>query len=110
MTWFKRHLNWTLFLTILVTAILTTIINDYFYFPFRLLIIPVLIFGIVVAIWYLRQKNRNLWWYFGTFLICAAGAGQSYNTSGLVGIFTVFISIPSLVILCLKNKRETKVT
>lgn len=111
MKWFKKHLNITLVLTILATVMLTGAI-DTLHFLLRLLVIPVIILGIVVATWYLRQKNRSLGWYFGALLVCMAGAGMSRGDNGLVDISLVIITLPSIFILFLSNKnansKETK--
>ena len=103
MSWLNRHLNLSLLITILMTAILTGFIDE-LYYPWRLLIIPVFLFIIVTAIWYLKRKGRSLWWYFGILLICASGAGISQQTNGLIEIVTVFI-FPYLFMLSLDNKK-----
>lgn len=74
--WLSRHLNWTFFLYALLLPISIYAFVD---FLGALQILPVLIllwivslyWQIMVAVWYLRNKNRSLWnllWFLASYI------------------------------------------
>ena len=109
MNWFQRHLNWTLVIVILVGGMLAGY-TDLLFFPWRLLIIPITLFGVITVIWYLRRKNRGVGWWLLIMLLGAAGASQSRSSAGiaLTETFIVVVFLPGLIGLCLKNKLKNK--
>ena len=101
MNWFKRHLNWTLFLSLMSAPIVhiiiimiwlaledSGIIGNHIGYD-NLAIYPTipfhLFFLLLVPIWFLRQKGRSLW-------------NLLYLLLGLV--------IGYVVIFCLENRRR----
>ena len=90
MSWFKRHLNWTLLLGVLLIEIPATlaILAVWGNFP---QVISVLITAVLLewalVIWYLRQKRRS----------------YAYLLLSLLKIY--YVPVGFIILLCLKNKR-----
>ena len=78
MSWFKRHLNWTVVLayvgpSLIVLAITLILVFKYpetaiegFLTVSNLLLAAVFL---LVGAWVLRQKNRSLWWLLILFIL-----------------------------------------
>jgi len=67
MNWFERHLNWTLILAVFGAALPASIL---IWLIDSMLVdwMAVTIIALPVAIWFLRRKNRSLWWLWLWFL------------------------------------------
>ncbi len=74
MNWFKRHLNWSLFLSSVVAIILVYTgasimgAGESNWPIFVSLLVISVTFMLWVEIWYLRQKGRSLWNLFQNLL------------------------------------------
>jgi len=92
--WLSRHLNWTLFLYVVVLPVPIVALYAYLVVPepeIDLLFYVLLVFGllywqIIVAVWYLRNKNRSLWniiWSFTSIIgLTVLLFLRNENTSG----------------------------
>lgn len=98
MSWFKRHLNWTLLVILFIGVILYAVADLVSWYI--LLRIIALVFMLAGQIWYLINKGRSLGWLFLNLLGGVAYAGGS-NAGLESSMFVV-----GLIMLLLKNKRR----
>ena len=66
MNWFKRHLNITLVLSWIIAFIIAFLTGLPFGNPTVLIFLVIFIF--IVEFWYLKQKNKPLWYVILNFL------------------------------------------
>ena len=98
MSWFKRHLNWTLLMALFIGITLYAVANMVSWYV--LLRIGAIVFMFVAQVWHLTKKNRSLGWLFLNLLGGVAYAGGS--NAGLES--SMFVA--GLIMLFLKNKRR----
>jgi len=106
MSWFKRHLNWTLVIAWLLLSLLACFVLSMIgWFG----ILAYLLMILVVSGWVLKQKGRsltNLLWFLLFF--CLGGYSHSLvnNTYAIsVGEVAGWVIFAVVIILCKKNKR-----
>lgn len=98
MSWFKRHLNWTLLMAFFIGTTLYAAADMVSWYV--LLRIGAIVFMFVAQVWHLTKKNRSLGWLFLNLLGGVAYAGGSH-----AGVeYSIFLA--GLIMLFLKNKRQ----
>ncbi|MFC1903022.1 hypothetical protein ACFLX4_03040 [Chloroflexota bacterium] len=98
MSWFKKHLNWSLLISLFIGVILYSAASMVSWYV--LLRIVAIVFMFVAQVWYLNEKNRSLGWLFLNLLGGVAYAGGS--SAGLEsGMF-----VTGLIMLFLKSKER----
>lgn len=104
MTWFKRHLNWTLVIAAVVTNGLGFVLGALEAHITTSLVTLYAALAIYLAtfVWVLVQKGRGLWLISLAFIYL----GATYILGFIVFIPLIFGSLPGFImLLCLKNKR-----
>lgn len=92
MNWFKRHLNWTVILAVVASALVAFVIGLFLVLTDPYITDEALegwgyLIGLVVVLpvagWALKKKNRRLWW-----------------------LLVLFVPFGWIVFLCLGNRSE----
>jgi hypothetical protein len=70
MGWFRRHLNWTAFLTALIWYIISGVSINLLQEEGAWLLVwlPCFVVSFLIYGWILQQKRRTLWWLFILFV------------------------------------------
>lgn len=98
MSWFKRHLNWTLLVILFISVMLYAVADLVSWYI--LLRIIALVFMLAGQIWYLINKGRSLGW-----LLLNLIGGVAYVGGSHAGVeYSIFLA--GLIMLFLKNKRQ----
>ena len=108
MNWFKRHLNWTLLLAYVLAFSVIGSIAWKFNAPVNLVYA---IASLGLGIWVLKQKGRSmhfLWSSIATALALSLAPQRGYydDLSFYVGTTLGQWSLPMIIWLCLKNKKQ----
>jgi hypothetical protein len=99
MSWFQRHLNWTLLTGLFVGLLLYSTsytVSSPWYILLRLGAVTLML---ITQVWYLIRKKRSLWWLALNLL-----GGVAYAGGAQVGLEST-TPFAGLLMLCLRNKR-----
>lgn len=133
MNWFKKHLNWTIFLFLVLSIIILVVVvlvTGYEEDNIAYLIVLLLLFvaSFFVNGWILVQKNRNLWWLalnwlnFGWIIYMILEnktvkytQAEQNNVLDLVGLWTRILkslhqAMPQLLIQNINNSQNSSVS
>ena len=108
MNWFKRHLNWTL---LLAYVLIFSVIGCAAWTVKAPVNLIYAVISLGLGVWVLKQKGRRmhfLWWSIAIALALSLAPQRGYynDLSSYVGATLGQWSLPVIIWLCLKNKKQ----
>jgi len=87
--WFKRHLNWTWFLTWMFSNIILISIGILYIELYIVLVIGCCVVYYGITLWVLNEKGRNLLWSFVPISAVLLDNKKSYSIHSALKIWTM---------------------